>query len=467
MPDRINRWEGPGGYREFLVLAFPLIISTGAWSIQHFVDRMFLSWYSPETMAASLPAGMFNFALTSLFIGTASYVSTFVAQYQGAGRRPRIGPSMWQGLYVSFFGALIVACFYPLAPCIFGVFGHEPQTRLFEVQYFQVLCLGTFPAIGNAAVSGFFSGIGKPWPVMWMNSLGTAINLLLDYALIFGHWGFPEMGIAGAALASVIGTAVSFLVLFVMAVAGYDKEYHTWRGWRPEKELFARLLRFGLPSGVQFFLDMAGFTAFILLLGRLGTTSLAATTITFNINNLAFLPMVGGGIAISVLVGQYLGADRPDLAERSAWSGFRLTLGYMTIVAACYVLIPEVFVAPFAAKSDTASFAEIYGLSVVLLRFVAIYSIFDAMNIVFASAIKGAGDTRFVMVMLLVVSLTALVVPTWVALVVFESDVMTAWIILTIYISILGLTFLARFLTGKWKSMRVIEAAPVTIPGLD
>ena len=108
-----TRWTSTGGYREVLVIAVPLILSTSAWSVQHFVDRMFLSWYSPETLAASMPAGILFFTLMSLFIGTASYVSTFVAQYFGAERYERIGPALWQGVYISLLGGLLLLCLIP------------------------------------------------------------------------------------------------------------------------------------------------------------------------------------------------------------------------------------------------------------------------------------------------------------------------------------------------------------------
>ncbi len=224
-----------------------------------------------------------------------------------------------------------------------------------------------------------------------------------------------------------------------------------------ERPLFLRLMYFGFPSGVQFFLGMAGFTAFILLVGRLGTMELAATNIAFNINNLAFMPMIGFGMAVSVLVGQYLGKGRPDLAQRSVYSSFHLTFLYMASVAAAYIFVPNIFINPFASQADPASFAAIRKTTLILLRFVAIYSLFDALNIVFASAIKGAGDTRFVMFMLAVVSSLALVVPIYIALVLLQAGIYTAWTIASVYVSILGLIFLFRFLGGKWKSMRVIE----------
>jgi MATE family multidrug resistance protein len=296
---------------------------------------------------------------------------------------------------------------------------------------------------------------------MWVNVATTVVNLVLDYALIFGRWGFPELGIRGAAIATVAAGVFSLLVFFCLLISGEkDGRYHTRRGWRFERDLFGRLLRFGFPSGMQFFLEIAGFTGFVLVVGRLGTTSLAATNIAFNINTLAFMPMIGCGIAISVLVGQYLGAQKPDLAQRAVYSGFHLTFVYMAAIAAAYGLAPDIFVAPFAHQADPERFAEIYRYSVVLLRFVAVYCLFDTMNIIFCSAIKGAGDTRFVMFMTTILSLFVLILPVYLAVEVLDSGLMVAWVFATIYVISLGLAFFARFLGGRWKSMRVIEQAP-------
>ena len=169
-----------------------------------------------------------------------------------------------------------------------------------------------------------------------------------------------------------------------MSAGSQNRVFHTLKGWKPDGELFKRILRFGLPAGTQFFLDMASFTIFILILGRLGTISLVASNIAFNINSLAFMPMIGCGNGISVLVGQYLGKGRPDLAERSSYSGLHLTFIYMITISIAYVAVPQIFIAPFAAKADPTIFGEISSLSVVLLRFVAVYSIFDTLSIVFA-----------------------------------------------------------------------------------
>jgi len=456
-----NRWNRVGGYREVLVVAIPLILSTATWSVQHFVDRMFLTWYSPETIAAAMPAGMLSFTIISIFMGTAGYVSTFVAQYYGAKRYHRIGPALWQGIYISLFGGLVMLCIIPLAEPAFRLIGHSPSIQQHEVIYFQIMCLGGGTYIGAYALSGFFSGRGKTWPVMWVNVATTVVNLVLDYALIFGHWGFPELGIRGAAIATVVAGIFSLLVLFALLFTdGNDSIYHTKRGWRLQKDLLVRILRFGFPSGVQFFLEIGAFTGFVLVVGRLGTASLAATNIAFNINTLAFMPMIGCGIAISVLVGQYLGSDNPDIARSAVYSAFHLAFFYMASIAAAYVLLPDLFVAPFAHKADPDSFAEIYGYSVVLLRFVAVYCLFDTMNIIFCSAIKGAGDTRYVMVMTVILSMLILIIPVYLAVEVLGAGLMVAWVFATAYVISLGGAFYLRFLGGKWRSMRVIEQKP-------
>ncbi|KKL69088.1 hypothetical protein LCGC14_2118460 [marine sediment metagenome] len=452
-----KRWKGPGGDREGANLAAPLIVSTGAIGIQEFVDRMFLSWYSTDSIAAALPSGILIFAILSLFLGTTMYVSTFVAQYVGAGRHDRIGPSTWQGIYVALIGGGLFFVLAPLAPALFKAIGHPPEIQELEVVYFRIMCYGAFFPLASAALSGFFIGLGRTGPVMWVNIAATGVNVLLNYVLIFGKMGFGRMGIAGAAVATVISTGFGFVLFLILILRAPNREaYNTGRGWAPDKELFSRLLRFGFPSGVPFFIQIFGFTAFILLIGRLGTVELAATNIAININSLAFMPMIGLGMAVSVLVGQYLGENREDLAERSVYSGFLLSILYMGALALLFVFIPDVFVGIFSTKSDPLVFNQIQRITVILLRFVAIYCIFDAMNIIFASAIKGAGDTRFVMLMILVLSMGLLVLPSYLSLVVFERGIYLAWVFITAYIVILGFGFLFRFLGGKWKSMRVI-----------
>ncbi|MFA4838452.1 MAG: MATE family efflux transporter [Candidatus Neomarinimicrobiota bacterium] len=468
IPSFKTRWTIEGGYAEVLHIAFPLILSTSALSLQHFIDRLFLTWHSPEAVAAAMPAGILNLALISIFVGTASYVGTFVAQYTGAGNDRMIGISVWQGIYISLFGGLFYLIFIPLAGPIFSAVHHAPLVQNYETIYFKVLTLGAFPSIASAALTGFYAGQGKTWPVLWINLVATIVNIVGDYLLIFGKFGFPAMGIQGAGIATDLSLLTS-MILFIVLIfrSERNRRQYALKNWKFDRKLFGRLIRFGLPSGVQFFIDMAGFTVFLFIMGRLGTTQLAATNVAFNINNLAFMPMMGLGATVSILVGQYLGKDQPTLAERSVYSCFHLTFIYMFSISVAYFFFPEFFMIPFDSKVNPEQFRPVREIAVVLLKFVAVYSIFDTLNIIFASAIKGAGDTRFVMIMLVFLSFGLMVIPTYIVVVILKMNVYAAWACASLYVITLGLIFYARFLNGKWKSMRVIETViPIITPSM-
>ncbi len=453
-----KRWNSEGGYRQVLELAFPLILSTGALSIQQFVDRMFLTWHSTDAIAAAMPAGLFNYTFMSLFIGAASYVSTFVAQYEGAQYYKRIGPILWQGIYFSIVSGLGLLSLYGFANVLFKFAGHTPAVQAMEVIYFQILLYGSIPTLISTVCSSFLSGLQKPWPVAWINLSAIGVNVILDYVMIFGNFGFPEMGIKGAAIATVIAAFYSAIIfLYITFRPTYRQKYQLIKGWHFDWTLMKRLMRFGLPSGMQFLLDLLGFSIFLLLVGRLGTNVLAATNIAFNINMIAFMPMVGVGIAVSILVGQNIGQQRPETATRATWSAFQLTALYMGTVAFFFVAVPELFLMPFVTQANSVSFETIHELVIKLLIFVAIYSLFDSMNIIFASAIKGAGDTQFVMLMAVVLSWILMVIPTYVSCIIYGKDIFWAWTFASLYISVLGLGFYFRFQSGKWKSMKVIE----------
>lgn len=457
-------WRGPGGCGEVLRIAFPLILSTGAHSVQMFIDRMFLMWHSSDAMAAGLQAGIASFVPVSLFMGTAGYVNTFVAQYTGADRPLRVGPAIWQGIYFALAAGVLMLTMIPLAGPIFDWMGHAPRIREQEIIYFKIMCLAATPTLVSSVISGFFTGRSKTLIVMYVTIFATAINIVLDYCLIFGNLGFPRLGIAGAAIATLTASVCAagiYLALFFRRPN--RRQFASVSGWRLDRDLFTRLMRYGLPNGVQFMLDILAFALFIVFVGRMDKYAFAATAMTFQINTLAFLPMMGFGIAVSTLVGQALGKNDARLATRSTWSACYMTFAYMTLIAAGYWFVPQIFLFPFAARANPAEFAAIEPIARSLLCFVAFYCLFDTGNIIFSAALKGAGDTRFVMAIAVVLSWVVMVIPCYLA-VKLGWGLFVAWGAVTAYVCILALVFLLRFRAGKWKTMRVIEAPVPTVP---
>jgi multidrug resistance protein, MATE family len=460
-----RRYTVRAGYRELFSIAFPLIVSTSACSIQLFIDRMFLTWYSPVAIAAVMPAGLVYFALFSFFLGVTSYANTFVAQYYGARQYTKIGPSIWQALYASLIGGIFLLLLIPLAGVLFSFADHAANVIRYEVLYFQIICVGGIPSLGCAAIAALYSGRGKPWFIMWMNLAATCLNLILDYILIFGKLGFPELGVAGAGIATLCACFMPFIVyLCMLAKSKYNNSYHTLRGWRFKRELFGRLLQYGIPNGISFFLEIVGVTVFVLLVGRLGTTELAASSITFNINNFSFMPMVGLGIAVSVMVGQYIGAGEIVLAEKSVYSALHVIFLYLGSIAFCFWVIPEVFLFPFEVRAEAHSFAVLKEIVIVLMRFLAVFAVFDGIGIVFSSAIRGAGDTKFAMLAMGMLALVGLIIPGYLVIEYFQISLYAGWLVLTIYLMVLAIVFWLRFRAGKWKTMKVIEESHPVLP---
>lgn len=454
-----NRLDPSGGYGEVLRVALPLILSTASLTLALFVDRLFLSWYSRSAVAAATPGGITYFTICSFFMGTAQYVNTIVAQHHGAGDKPACARGVWQGIFFAVLSAPLILAAIPVGSAILARSGHDPAVVELEIEYFSILMLGGAALPLNGAVSSFFSGRGKTAVVMWGNVLGNAANAVLAYLLIFGKLGFPEMGIRGAGTATAVTVGIPSVYWFILFLGSrYQETYRTRKEFRPDKRLFVMLLRYGLPSGIQFFLDIASYTMFVILVGRLGEARLAATNIVLTIEMLSFLPMVGMSIATATLVGEYIGRGIPHIAEKSVYSALKLALCYSGVLAVLYLSIPETFLELFRSRVENGpGFDAIVDTGTTLLRIVALYTLFDTAFIIFSGALKGAGDTRFAMWASICAAWVFFVPPVYVMIEYLQVGLVTAWCWALIYIVGLGMIFWLRFRGGYWKEIRMLD----------
>lgn len=454
-----SRWAAPNGYRDVLRISLPMIASMGAHTVMLTTDRYFLSQHSLEAIAASWPAGMANFAFLALFMGTAQYINVFIAQYVGSAAPTRVGAAVWQGLWFCLAAGMLMACTALLARPIFSLAGHEPLVLQMEVDYFQILSVGAIFGLVQNTLSCFYSGQGLTRPVMYVNITGAVVNVPLDYCLIFGVGPFPAWGVAGAAVATVIGAMVS-AGLFALLVFSRENQrrFGTRSQWRLDRELMGRFLRYGLPGGTQFGVEILAFTVFLFLAGRLGTEALAATNMAISINTVGFLPMVGLHIALSTMVGQAIGGGNPALARRAIGSGLHLALAWTAFTVLIYIFLPEPLIAVFLDPASPGA-PMVQALGVELMRFVSAYAFFDALILVFFAALKGAGDTVFVMRSIIVVALGVMIIPGIAVMEWLDGNIYFLWSLLTTYVAILGVGGMLRYRGGKWQGMRVVETA--------
>ncbi len=472
----LENWRRSGGYREVFKISLPLIISMSSHTIMLFTDRMFLGRYSLDTLAASVPAGMMAFMCMCFFMGVVEFTNTFVAQYVGAHMPRQVGSAIWQGVYLAIFAGILLAGLSFFGEALFRLAGHAPQIQELETVYFGILMLGSGFALMQNALSCFYSGRGLTMPIMIVNLIGVTLNVPLNYMLINGYAGFPELGMVGSALATVTSSVVMCLLyIFMVFREPNDRIYCVRRMWAFNRVLFGRLLKFGSPAGIQTFVDIFSFAMFMLMVGRLGRDAMAATNIACSINLLAFMPMIGFSIAVSTLVGQAIGRGCPDDGVIATRSALHLTSVYMWLLAALFLLAPGWLIDIFQSSGDDhGEFMAVRSMTVVVLRFIAFYSVFDSLNVIYSGALRGAGDTKFIGWTIACLSLGLMVLPVTVGVVYFHAGLYTAWIFLSVYVCALAVVFRWRYRQGQWKKMRVIEPVPSplalvapTIPGAD
>lgn len=441
-----------------MAIAIPMIISTGSLTLMQVVDRIFLTWDSPDCVAACLPAGMMHWLLMSPAFGTAMYVTTFVAQYMGAGERSRIGAAVWQGTIFSLISGIVLVACAQFARQIFAVVGHDPHVATLEAQFFSIMCFGSIPTLLSCALSGYFAGQGRTRVVMFVNICGALVNLALDPILIFGFAGIPALSIRGAAIATVMGE-VSMTLLYILLILRdpQAREFGIWPKKIFQSELFVRLIRFGMPNGFHMLSDVCAFSVFIFLIGTMGKHALTATNLAFNLNMLTFMPVLGVGMAVMTLVGNRIGEGRPDLAVRTTYLAFGVAAAWMLMFGVMYFTIPNLFLGIYQSEKSAEDFDQVRQLAMMLLKFIAVYGLFDAMAIIFSFAIRGAGDTRFALCFSLICGWTIMVLPTWFSLRSGSTSLVIPWAACTGFIIVVGIGFFLRFQQGKWKTMRVIE----------
>lgn len=447
-------------YREVLRVCLPLVISLSATTVMEFIDRIFLANYSIDAISAALPAAITSYLPIAFFGGVGGYAGVFIAQYTGRGDHQKIGCVLWQGMYFTLASGIIL---YLLgifaAKPLFALAGHPPGVQELEEIYFSVLCQGAVLHVAMVTLATFFAGRGITRPVMLITFLGVIVHIPLDYALIFGRWGMPELGIQGAAISMVISWAVNVICLAgLIFTKANNRRFGVFTSYRFDREIFTRLMRFGVPGSLQFTMDILAFTFFILLVGRIGLAELAATNIVMSINALAFMPSAGVSQGMSILVGQALGRGNPGLAATYVKSGCRMLMLYILAMDLLFLFAPNFVLAPFiAAGQDSTTHQAVLAFSHPLLQIVAAYLFFDALYMVFSGTLRGAGDTRFMMLAIAIISPTCLILPVYIGIEYLQIGVVTAWLWVLFFVTTLFILSALRVRHGVWKKMLVIE----------
>ncbi|WP_424244890.1 MATE family multidrug resistance protein [Elusimicrobium posterum] len=445
--------------KELWLVAYPLIVTNACSVIMQFVDRVFLSWYSPETLAACVPGGSLAFTFVALFMGIASYTGVFVAQYDGKRKKANISVSLWQGIIVSLISGVLIAGLTPLGFMLIDVFKHAPEVVVYEKQYFGILNIFGGVIIMNSALAAFFIGRGKTTVPMIVTIIGNILNMGFGYILIFGHFGMPELGIKGAAIATIIGNIgmILFYVVFIFTSKN-QKNYRVGKLAGFYKPAFLRLIKYGVPNGFGFFMDVLSFSIFTFMVGHLDMLSLAASNIVLSMQSLSFMPILGLGLGVQVVVGRYMGMKRADQVTKVVKNASKIGFAYATTLGLLFFFVPTFFIGIFL-PAGAQNGMEITKLAMPLMNIVSFFVLFDCIYLIFGDAIRGAGDTKFHMFTMVFCGWFLLLPGTYYFVYVTQKSVVFVWSWLTFYAAITAVFMTVRFFMGKWKKIDITAKA--------
>lgn len=445
-----------GSLLNVLRVALPLILSSSCHAVNMFMDRLMLTRYSQPSAAAAMTSGLTSFTLQCFFVGAVGYAGTFVAQYSGANQNKRVGTAVWQGIFIAIMGAVFMASCCLWAPYLFRALKHTPAVTEQEITYFTWLALGAIVFLLQQALSCFWSGRGKTTMVLLVSIWVTILNLPLNYFFIYGKCGFPEMGIAGAALGTIL-SALGGLMIYAVGFFGLksSRRHYGTCSHIVDVDMFKRMLKYSSPNGAQLMLDLTTFNIFIFILSLYGVAVQEASSIVFGINNLAFCPIMGIGMTASILVGQSVGANDIPHAKKSVRNARTLMFVYMTAMIILFTCFSDLVLDPFVRRGDTAQI-EVMALAKKMLWFIAAYLFGDGLMIIYSNAVRGAGDTKYIMYLTIIMSWGCFAIPCMIMRF-MGLPVWYLWGCLSIYVLIFGTLCYARYRSGKWTRMKVIE----------
>lgn len=451
----INKEKGSVG--EMLSLALPIVMSHACDTVMAFTDRMFLSRLAPELMSAAMGGSITVLMMMTFFMGLTGYSTALVAQYFGAGQKKMSAVTTSQALFISLAAYPVLLFARPLGYHFFNFMGIPENQIIPQTMYFNILMYGTIISLIRNSLNCFFSGIGRTRIVMISSVVVMLINIGLNYMLIFGKFGCPAMGIKGAAYGTIIASATGIIVLILAYFRkAIQDEFNVFASFIYNKKVFGKLLYYGYPAGLEFFMNFLAFTILIFIFHSHGPVTATASTIMFNWDMVSFVPLIGIQIAVTSLVGRYMGARDPDTAYKATISGIKSGIFYSMGILVLFLFFPGVLVRMFEPSGESDIFRQAFPIAKTMLQAASVYVLLDVIVIAMVGALRGAGDTHWAM--RVSVAVHWLFVPVlYVMLHVLDMSPVQGWIAVICIFLLFAFLFFRRFKQGKWRDIEVIE----------
>jgi multidrug resistance protein, MATE family len=386
-----------GHVRPILALALPLIGGHLAQFAVGLTDTIMIGWYGVEELAALVLASSYHFTLFIMGSGFAWAVMPMVAAAAGTADDTQVRRVTRMGLWISILFGLAALPLYVWSMPILLALGQDPATAANAEIYLRIIAIGLIPSLLVMTLKSYLAALGRTQVVFWVMLGSAALNALLNWALIFGNWGAPELGIAGAAIASVILQVASLLALIAYTRAATREYVLFQRFWRLDSQAFARVFRLGWPIGLTNLAEVGLFSASAFMMGWVGTTALAAHGIAITLASATFMFHLGLSNAATIRAGRAYGQRDERGLRDGAIAIIVLSLALALLTVALFLAFPEPLVRLFLDAEDPAA-PGIVLLGTTLLALAALFQLADGAQVMALGLLRGVQDTRVPMV---------------------------------------------------------------------
>ncbi len=444
-----------GHARAIAILGLPLIGGHVAQFAIGLTDTVMLGWYGVEALAAVTLGATYFFSIFLLGSGFAFAVMPMVAAAAGAGEERQIRRSTRMGLWLSLvYGAAAMPLLWWSEPILL-MLGQKADIAHAAAEYLRIAGWAIFPALLYMVAKSYLAALERTQIVLWLSVFGAVLNALVNYALIFGNWGAPELGITGAAIASLVTNGVSFVLVLAYALKVLPEHELLKNFQRPDWDMLGQVFRMGAPIGLTTLAETSLFAASAMMMGWLGTVPLAAHGIAISLAGLTFMVHLGLSNAATIRSGNAFGRrDRAHMA-RGGKVVTVMSLVVSVVGITLFLTVPDPLMSLFLDPADPQK-KEILLIGAGLLAAAALFQMMDGMQAIALGLLRGVQDTGVPMV-IAVLSYWAVGIPaSYVFGFVLEWGGVGVWVGLIAGLSVAGLFLMARF----WKqSIKTVGAA--------
>jgi putative MATE family efflux protein len=437
-------------YKSIWKIAYPIIIGSVAQNIIAVTDTAFLGHLSETALGAAAIATIFYFAIVMLAWGFGLGAQIVIARRVGEGNLKLVGKTFDHALYFLLILAVLLVGFMEIqAPLILKAIVKSNAIYDASIEYISYRAWGIMFACVNLLFRGFYIGVGKTKILGWSTAFMAIINVFFDYVLIFGEWGFPEMGIKGAAIASVIAEACVMVFFIVYTLKKVPvKTYELFKFMKVDWELYTRLIKVSFPMMIQNFLALSCWFVFFLMVERMGERELAISNIVRSIYVLMMVPVWSFASAASTLVSQVIGEGAYNEVMPVIWRTVKLSfLSVLALVGIC-IIIPEQVISIYTVE-----------LSLIAETKPVLYVVFGA-TLIFPVAVtlfhgvSGSGNTFHAMLLEMAV-LACYLGGVYLLIAVFKMPISGVWISEYFYAGFMGLSSWLYLKHANWKESNI------------